>query len=432
MRIAFAGPADLDLSPVPQFAIAIITHALASRLARTHDVIVYGGEHYGAGGACVDDVEYRPIVHTSPWYLKGLSLFDRASSDSRLMGYVFQSSLYYPRYAYRLARYARRDRVDLLHLHNFFQAIPVIRAVNPNMKIVLHMHAEWLAETNVRFGRSRLRDADLVLGCSDYVSGQIRSVYPEFADRVETLYNGFDPARFPPREQPAATTTSQLYPRIVFVGRISPEKGLHIAIEAMREVTARFPSARLEIIGPDTPQARYHLIALRNPSVDPRGAFRSFYTGRYLERLREQVAELVPGHVDFTIGFFRQDELRRRCAGATLLVNPSLSETFGMPLMEAMAQGLPVVATEVGGVREIVTNGETGVLVPPNDAHALAEGIMSVLSDPPRAEQMSAAGRASVLDRFTWERVVERYDDILTRLAPAKYPTAAEVVTAGS
>jgi spore coat protein SA len=430
MRIAFAGPADLDLSPKPQFAIAIITHELASRLAPLNDVVVYGGEQYGSQGACVDGVEYRPIVHASPWYLKGMSLFDRASSDSRLMGYVFQSSLYYPRYALRLARFARRDRVDLLHLHNFFQAIPIIRAVNPDLKIVLHMHAEWLAKTNARFGRSRLRDVDLILGCSDYVCRQIRAVYPEFADRVETLYNGFDPTGFRERDEDARAT-SEHSPRIVFVGRISPEKGLHVAIDAMREVTAKFPSACLEIIGPSAPQAPYHLIALGNPSVDPRGAFRSFYKGNYLDQLRQQAADQVLGSVDFTIGFFPHEELRRRCAGARLLVNPSFSETFGMPLIEAMGQGLPVVATDVGGVPEIVRDGVNGLLVPPNDPHALAQAMIAVLSDEERAEQMGAAGRASVIERFTWEHVIERYLGILARLADAKRERGLQPAGAG-
>jgi glycosyltransferase involved in cell wall biosynthesis len=421
MRIAFAGPADLDLT-VPQFAIGVITHELARRLALTHDVIVYGGEDDGPRCVDVDNLAYRSIIHTSPWYLKGLSLFDRASSDSRLMGYVFQSSLYYPRFAFRLARLARRDRVDLLHLHNFFQAIPVIRAVNPNMKIVLHMHAEWLAKVNLRFGRSRLRGADLILGCSDYVTRQIRAAYPELADRVETLYNGCDASCFVPVDELAATKRERC-PRIVFVGRISPEKGLHVAIAAMRAVAARFPSARLEIIGPDAPQARHHLIALRNPLVDPRDALQPFYTGRYSDRLRQQAAYQVPGHVEFTIGFLLHEEMRRRYAGADLLVNPSLSETFGMSLIEAMALGLPVVATEVGGMPEIVRDGVTGLLVPPNDSHALANAMIMVLNDAERAEQMGAAGRASVLERFTWEHIVERYQQLLARLAaPEREP----------
>ena len=431
MRIAFAGSADLDLSPVPQFAIAIITREMARRLALTHDVIVYGGERYGARGACIDGVRYRPIIYASPWYLKALSLFDRASCDSRLMGYVFQSSLYYPRFAFRLARSARRDRIDLLHLHNFFQAIPVIRAMNPNMKIVLHMHAEWLAKIGVRFGRSRLRGVDLILGCSDYLSRQIRAAYPEFADRVETLYNGFDVERFVPSEEHAATTSVRS-PRIVFVGRISPEKGLHVAIEAMREVAVRFPSARLEIIGLDAPQARYHLIALRDPRVDPRGAFEQFYAGGYFDRLRRQAADQVPGHVDFSIGFLPHEEVCRRCAGASLLVNPSLSETFGMALIEAMAQGLPVVATAVGGVPEIVRDGVTGLLVPPNDPHALAHAIVTVLSDARRAKQMGVAGRASVLERFTWEHVIERYGQLLARLAPEQREPGLQPIGAES
>jgi spore coat protein SA len=426
MRIAFTGAADLDLNPAPQSAIGIFTSELARRLAATDDVIVYGG----AQDARIDDVAYRPVVRTSPWYLKGLSLFDRASNHPRLMGYVFQSSLYYPRFAFRLARFARRDRVNVLHVHNFFQAMPLIRAVNPHMRLILHMHAEWLAKVDVAFGRSRLRAADLILGCSEYVSEQIRTAFPDFADRVETLYNGVDPTRFVPHEE-YRVRSSRPWPHIVFVGRITPEKGLHVAIEAMREVIAAFPSARLEIIGPDAPQAPLHLIALREPTVDPRGAFQPFYVGRYLDRLRDQAAEHVPGHVDFTVGFLPHDDVIARCADADLLVNPSLAETFGMPLIEAMALRLPVVASDVGGVPEIVRNGVTGLLVPRNDPHALARALIAVLSDAARAQQMGMAGREVVLERFTWEHITERYRQLLARM-PLEKPAVEEPVGAGS
>src|SRR6202007_3148190 len=100
------------------------------------------------------------------------------------------------------------------------------------------------------------------------------------------------------------------------------------------------------------PQAQYHLVALGDPRVDPRGAFQSFYAGNYCEQLRRQADKQVPGHVDFSVGALTHEEVRRRYAAADVLVNPSLSETFGMSLIEAMAMERPVTATEVGGMKE--------------------------------------------------------------------------------
>jgi glycosyltransferase involved in cell wall biosynthesis len=160
---------------------------------------------------------------------------------------------------------------------------------------------------------------------------------------------------------------------------------------------------------------------LGDPRVDPRGAFQSFYTGSYCEQLRRQADKQVPGHVDFTVGVLTHEEVRRRYAAADILVNPSLSETFGMSLIEAMAMELPVTATEIGGMKEIVRDGTTGLLVSPNDPHALADAMIMLLSDPARARQMGAAGRTSVLERFTWERIVTRYEQLLARHAAREH-----------
>jgi glycosyltransferase involved in cell wall biosynthesis len=100
-------------------------------------------------------------------------------------------------------------------------------------------------------------------------------------------------------------------------------------------------------------------------------------------------------------------------------VAPSLFEGFGLPAAEAMASGTAVVATDGGALPEVVADGETGVVVPARDAGALADAIDELIGDPVRCEVLGKAGRARVLERFTWERTAretsELYEDVLRR-----------------
>jgi glycosyltransferase involved in cell wall biosynthesis len=107
------------------------------------------------------------------------------------------------------------------------------------------------------------------------------------------------------------------------------------------------------------------------------------------------------GHVDHA-------ELPGWYASADLFVLPSRMESFPLVLLEAMASGLPVVATAVGGVPELVVHGETGLLVPPNDPLALAQAINSLLDDPEGMKSMGARGRDTVRERYTWDKVAAR------------------------
>src|SRR5713101_2801119 len=113
---------------------------------------------------------------------------------------------------------------------------------------------------------------------------------------------------------------------------------------------------------------------------------------------------------------------------AALFVCPSVYEPFGLINLEAMACGTPVVATAVGGIREVVVHDETGWLVPPADPPALAAAMRAVLAEPERAAALGRAGRRRVESRFSWERIAELtlevYRDAIAahRSTPARYP----------
>jgi glycosyltransferase involved in cell wall biosynthesis len=100
---------------------------------------------------------------------------------------------------------------------------------------------------------------------------------------------------------------------------------------------------------------------------------------------------------------------------AAIVVVPSLGEGFGMVALEAMERARPVIASSVGGLPEIVADGETGLVVPPADADALAQAIVALASDLPRAAEMGSAGRVRALAEFTPERCVERVEALYER-----------------
>ncbi len=172
--------------------------------------------------------------------------------------------------------------------------------------------------------------------------------------------------------------------RIGLIGRISPWKGQHIFLQAAERVHHRFPKARFVIIG----------AAL-------------FGEDGYDRQVRQLCAQLGLEEVVEFAGF--RPDVQRAIAELDLVVHASTTgEPFGQVIIEGMAAGKPVVATNGGGVPEIVEDGRTGFLVPMGDAPALAEAIGKVLADPVQAKAMGARARQRVMDHFTVEETARR------------------------
>jgi glycosyltransferase involved in cell wall biosynthesis len=184
-------------------------------------------------------------------------------------------------------------------------------------------------------------------------------------------------------------------PYIALVGRITRWKGQHVFLEAAAWVHRRFPQARFQIVG----------AAL-------------FDEKAYEREVRELAVRLgTEKYVQF-LGF--RSDIARYMAGIDLLVHASITgEPFGQVIIEAMACGKPVVATNGGGVPEIVLHGETGLLVPMGDAGAMASAICQFLADPEMAGTFGERGRNRVVEQFTIEHTVKKvqqvYDQLLTK-----------------
>jgi glycosyltransferase involved in cell wall biosynthesis len=196
--------------------------------------------------------------------------------------------------------------------------------------------------------------------------------------------------------------------RLLFIGRISPEKGLHVLVEALPEVIKYYPQMQLTMVGPKVAAPVEFIAALSDDATVANLA--AFYHGNYFTHLHERLQTLqITPHVTFA-GPVPYACIVDYYGAADVVVQPSLSDAFPGPILEAMASGLPVVATRVGGIPESVEHEKTGLLVEPGDPQALARAILRLLTDDSLRRAMGKAARQRAVALFSWERVA---DDVL-------------------
>jgi glycosyltransferase involved in cell wall biosynthesis len=400
----------------------VFTRGIATCLAESCDVIVYRG----ADGARetitkVEGVRYRSISIPANPTPSGLRSMIRWLSKTRLVWRWADkfnpdatSFLWNIQYASAVAKDLKAEHCDIVHVHDFSHFAPIIRWHSPRTKVVLHMHTRWLTRMNRSVIR-RLRWVALIIGCSEYVTQAIRAAYPRVAKRCRTVHCGASVFQFSPGAPTAAPRSGAS--RLLFVGRISPEKGIHILVEALQQVAKRVPEAQLEIVGPTKQATKQALLWTDEPEkVAP---LEPFYDGTdYFSRLKEKIASLgLTQRVTFA-GSRPNSELGRYYRAADVYVQPSFIDTFGIPLVEAMASGVPVVASRAGGIPEVVEDGVTGLLVEPGNSSALAEAIIRLLLDEELRRSMGNAGRKRAVMYFSFEKAAEtllrHYHEITT------------------
>jgi glycosyltransferase involved in cell wall biosynthesis len=294
-------------------------------------------------------------------------------------------------------RCARARGADLLHGHGLrFAPLWAAASLAARRPLVVTLHNLVPPDLPLA-ARAALRAALLcarqIIAVSAAVARSARTVAP--AGRVAVVRSGVDVAAFAPGtpdERAAARAALGLagcQPAVLCVARLSPEKNVGGFLEAAAIAARRAPGARFLVAGggPLGPTLRYQIECL-----DLSGQAR-------------------------LLG--RRDDVPRLLAAVDVLCLPSREEGLGLAVLEAMAAGLPVVATNVGGVPEVVAAGETGLLVPPGDPAALAAALAALLTAPDRARAMGAAGRARAAERFTLRHMVAATHAVYARaLAP--------------
>jgi glycosyltransferase involved in cell wall biosynthesis len=292
------------------------------------------------------------------------------------------------RTAWRLAQLLREASGTVVHTHN---SAPQVAAGlgeqlrhwrRPGTGLVHTEHGRLgdLRSTVLQLRRWTAREFDVIVAVSVDARAQLLKHGIRTRHGVDVVLNGVDLSRFAERpNRPVGAT-----PRIVHVGRLDRIKGQDVLLAALPAVCDVVPGVQLTIVG----------------------------DGPTRQLLEDQVTEL--GIRDAVVFAGAADDVRPFLADVDLFVLPSRSEGISLALLEAMATGLPVVATDVGGNREVITEA-TGALVPPEQPGRLAVAIIELLQHPELATNKGIAGRRVVEQRFALEATVQAYAALYAR-----------------
>jgi alpha-maltose-1-phosphate synthase len=244
--------------------------------------------------------------------------------------------------------------------------------------------------------RVSVESAAAVIAVSRGMRADVLASYPAVAaDRIRVIRNGIDTRQYAPDHGTGVLDRYGIDPgqaSVVFVGRVTRQKGLPVLLRAAQRLD---PAAQLVLCAgqADTPELETEVTELV----------------RHLRATRSGVIWLP--------GMLAKPEVIQILTHATVFVCPSLYEPLGIVNLEAMACGTAVVASRVGGIPEVVADGETGLLVPPGDAAALASAVNALVSDKARAAEMGQLGRQRAAAEFSWAGIAAQTADLYAELA---------------
>jgi glycogen synthase len=310
---------------------------------------------------------------------------------------------------------------DLVHCHTWYTHLGGIMAkLNYGIPLVITVHSleplrPWKREQlgggydfSLWVEKTALEMADAVIAVSEETKRDVLSLFDVREEKVSVIHNGIDLNEYRSRRDPETLRSLGVNPGIpyvLFVGRITRQKGIIHLVRAIRSMDPGFQVV-LCAGAPDTPE------------------------------IAAEMKEAVAGACSGREGIVWIDKMVTReeaiilYSGASVFVCPSIYEPFGIINLEAMACGTPVVASAVGGIKEVVVDGVTGILVPlkqmaespfeatdPETFSAdLASGINRIMADPELAKRMGDAGRRRAEELFGWDAIARKTEGLYRRL----------------
>jgi glycosyltransferase involved in cell wall biosynthesis len=439
MKIAFVNqPIDTILGPY-QSSVGACTYGIARPLSKLCEVIVYGTRNQHKDFP-PDFQDQNVQFHFLPVPLSDRLLVKVKEKYSKLFPLCLpdsSSGWIYRAFGRAVAQHLHLQTCDVIHVQHCSQYLPVLRALNPNAKIILQLHAEWFSQNRPAILEERLRHVDLVTTVSDYITEKTRRQFPTIARRCHTMYNGVEAVEFSREKNRDASPRREK--RILYAGAVSPHKGLHVLLDAFSLVVKQYPQIRLDVVGPpgsyplaetfelqdrELIESVYPFYAYdRGSKLKAKLSLASPDAESYLDHLKRRLRPEARGKVAF-VGFVPRPELVNFYYNADVFAfAPIWEEGFGIPPVEAMAAGVPVVGSCSGAIPEIVKDRQTGFLVGKNDPRALAQSLLKLLQDDNLRERMGRAARSWVHENFVWDRIAERTYRCYSNLCKLKKAT---------
>jgi glycosyltransferase involved in cell wall biosynthesis len=359
--------------------------------------VVCAGEAAGAERLLIDLVAHAELTRASHsialftpservadhFRSRGLRVHDRGRVHENPIAYLWRSLG--PSDVAWLAELIRRENANIVHLHTFASHVLGTRAaLATGARIVRTEHdtRHFVDPSCSSFTRWSIRRAHAVVAVASHVADYVARTAPYAAERIVVVKNGVDTAYF----APSAARTGKRDPRVPFTFvlacRLEPSKQVNVAIEAL----ARVPAARLIIAGDGSQRRKLGSLA-REWGVEGRVDFRGF-----LPDPRPAIAEADAG------------------------LSASRHESFGLSVLEAMAMGKPVVAFAVGGIRELVQHGKTGLLARSLTASELAARMQEAVDRPERMRSMGMHAREYAARECGMTSMCSGYADVYEKL----------------
>lgn len=276
-----------------------------------------------------------------------------------------------------------RVQPDVIHIHTCGPEIVMLRDTlrlgKINAKFVYTHHG--LNEDHT-FWRYSLSMVDKIVAVSQHSYEQIQHAVPSTAAKLIVIRNGVP-------VEPEYAPLGDSHQEIFAFGRLSAEKGFHLLLDAWASLQSRILELRLVIAG---------------EGVDG-------------SALRAQCKRLGIADTVSLPGWLSQEQISQKLDGSRLVVVPSTyEEPFGLVAAEAHAKARPVIASRIGGLPEIVVEGETGLLVQPNNVEALAQALGAAMHDLPRLQTMGEKAHARAMKELNWETCVLEYEELFQNL----------------
>jgi glycosyltransferase involved in cell wall biosynthesis len=305
----------------------------------------------------------------------------------------------------RFVRDLRREQIQIVHAYGFY---PNLFAIWPAALGTRSMTIASVRDIGVFTDRHKLKSlgqamacrlADCVIANSYAVRDWLRKQGLGLSD-IQVIPNGIKMPS-PRRSDEPSPIREELKidpkcPLIAVVARLVRTKGLEYFLQAAATIAARYPSVRFLIVG--------------EANIEP----------TYRRELEQRAKNLnLTGRL-FFIG--QRNDVPQIMREIDISVQPSLSESFSNTLLESMANGLPIVATNVGGNPEVVTDGENGILVPPADAEALSRGMAQLLESSDLAKRLGREAREKVGKEYSLECLLRRTENLYVTLLEGRLP----------